>query len=294
VPGRFGCPLHEVVKIEGEPRVKDLESAVSKVFNRKKYDDPFAKLTDRVGCRLVVMLQSQIEFLKDIVESGLQWTATKDRDYEDEKAKNPTVFTYQSVHYVVRSKGALVIGEHTVPSDTPCEIQLRTLLQHAYSELTHDRVYKESRALPPDVHRVVARSMALIEAADLCFDDVNKRIESLMAEENALQAELERAYYDATRIRAASDKKLFGQIYDALGDLVTRATGASIREFLSKETFVGGRVKLRVENEPLFRQPVVLLLYYLARNDTDDLKEWWPFTQKQLESVFSDLGIGAD
>jgi putative GTP pyrophosphokinase len=204
IPARFSAPLHEVVKIEGEPRVKDLDSALSKAFIRKKYGNPIDDMTDRVGCRLVVMLQGQIDTLKEIVESESLWQASKDRDYEEEMAESPTVFGYQSVHYVVRNKMSVPVDGYVVPEGTPCEIQLRTLLQHAYSELTHDRVYKGGKALPPAVLRVVARSMALIEAADLCFVDVHEKIDSLMADENALQADLERAYVESVGVSGPS------------------------------------------------------------------------------------------
>jgi hypothetical protein len=70
--------------------------------------------------------------------------------------------------------------------------------------------------------------------------------------------------------------------------------GAAVREFLAKEAYIGGKVKARMEKEPLFRQPVVLLLYYLARTATADLKTHWPLPAAQLESVFSDLGISAE
>ena len=37
---------------------------------------------------------------------------------------------------------------HTIEKDTPCEIQIRTLEQHAYAELSHDYVYKKESGQP--------------------------------------------------------------------------------------------------------------------------------------------------
>ncbi|RWP54341.1 MAG: hypothetical protein EOR07_34055 [Mesorhizobium sp.] len=43
---------------------------------------------------------------------------------------------------MVRSKDELTFDGETIAAGTPCEIQVRTILQHAYSQLTHDTIYK--------------------------------------------------------------------------------------------------------------------------------------------------------
>lgn len=49
------------------------------------------------------------------------------------------------------------IGGMTVTAGTPCEVQVRTLLQQAHSELTHDTIYKPRVVQTPDMHRAAAR-----------------------------------------------------------------------------------------------------------------------------------------
>src|SRR3546814_10997244 len=60
---------------------------------------------------------------------------------------------------------------------TPCEVQLRTLLQHAHSQLTHDTIYKPKTIASSHTKRFVARSMALIETVDDFFVQVMIEIE---------------------------------------------------------------------------------------------------------------------
>ncbi|TOO37902.1 (p)ppGpp synthetase, partial [Vibrio parahaemolyticus] len=79
------------------------------------------------------------------------------------------------MHYVVRARVDLQVKGLMIKAGTPCEIQVRTLLQHAYAELTHDAVYKAKTVVEPEVHRTVAKSMALIETTDDFFSDVNNK-----------------------------------------------------------------------------------------------------------------------
>ncbi len=156
------------LKIPVDVRLKSESSALGKVA-RKGYTDPFRQMTDLVGTRFVVLFRTDIEVVSRIIEGSTLWTASRDRDYEAEIEKAPYHFDYQSVHYVVRANGDLECDGTPVPEGTPCEIQIRTLLQHAYAEIVHDSIYKPTDEAPPIAKRYVARSMALMETTDDLF-----------------------------------------------------------------------------------------------------------------------------
>ncbi|QPB21762.1 RelA/SpoT domain-containing protein [Rhizobium sp. 007] len=93
------------------PRVKTEESLVQKAFIRKKYADPYNDIEDKVGVRFVVLLNEDVRLIGKCIESATAyWTADKARDFELERQANPSVFDYQSLHYVVRSKPGLKHG----------------------------------------------------------------------------------------------------------------------------------------------------------------------------------------
>ena len=69
----------------------------------------------------------------------------------------------------------------TIPKGLTCEVQVRTLLQHAYSELSHSRIYKPSFDPDAKVKRVIAKSMALLETTDDFFEEVNDRMNEIAA-----------------------------------------------------------------------------------------------------------------
>jgi len=130
------------LKVPASVRVKDTDSLVAKAFYRgKPYADAYGQITDKVGTRFVVLLLNHINHVEEAITSG-PWEYSKDRDFDEEREKQPFIFDYQSKHFIVKAIKEVPFGDVIVPVGTPCEVQVRTLLQHAYSELSHDTVYK--------------------------------------------------------------------------------------------------------------------------------------------------------
>jgi ppGpp synthetase/RelA/SpoT-type nucleotidyltranferase len=286
--------LNDFLKIPPKPRVKDVGSLVDKAFYRdKSYTDPYAEITDKVGVRFVVLLTSEIKTVETAITACNDWTAIKDRDYEEERKKYPTAFTYQSVHYVVGSKQAIECDGKTVPAGTPCEIQIRTLLQHAYAELSHTWTYKPKTTVVPIVKRTVAKSMALIETTDEFFEVV---VKTLGAEGKPLKdalSGLSQLYGEMTGITPDAGKSNI-LVLDALREKITGDLLEKIREFFRLKTFVGRRIAERAEYQHLFKQPIILLAYYLVSENPGEAKDVWPLTPDELRPVFDDLGKNFD
>src|SRR5271167_202078 len=87
-----------------QSRLKGPDSLVEKAFYRgKAYTDPYSDITDKVGVRYVVLLTSNISEVEQSINEIDDWEATKDKDFEEERARQPMLFDYQSVHYIVRA-----------------------------------------------------------------------------------------------------------------------------------------------------------------------------------------------
>ena len=56
-----------LIKIPVKPRVKETDSIIEKAFIRKEYSNPYDDITDKVGVRFVVLIESQIKVLSKIV-----------------------------------------------------------------------------------------------------------------------------------------------------------------------------------------------------------------------------------
>ena len=278
------------IRIPPKPRLKEDFSLLEKAFYRKEYDDPYARITDKVGVRFVVLLTSDLKTIESAIASSPAWTASKDRDFEQEQLENPVQFDYAAIHYVVRCKDELPIGETMVQIGTPCEVQVKTILQHAYSELTHDTIYKPRIDATAAMRRSAAKSMALIEATNDYFEDVTRRVEEVTAPERALTEALASVYRE--RVGANSQaSRLEGLLLDALESPDVESIRTEVESMLDNNSYLASQIGRRARSKLLFRQPSILLVYGLANKHGTELKQRWPLTEDELRPVFTDLGL---
>ncbi|WIW43866.1 RelA/SpoT family protein [Bradyrhizobium sp. 62B] len=280
------------VKLPIAPRLKTGGSFITKAFYNTKrktpYQNPYEEITDKVGVRLVVLLPTQISKVQSALEHCDLWEFSKDRDYEQEIAERPYVFEYQSVHYVVRAKNDVDVDGTMVRKGTPCEVQIRTLLQHAHSELTHDTIYKPSVEKTPQMERAVSKAMALIEATSDYFEDVARLIEGLTSPSRKLTEELIHLYRERVGV-AAEPTKVDGLLLEAYGSGDTPLDG--LQEFLDSKSYVAERIAERAKTKILFKQPSILLVYRAVAEGSRTAAAKWPLTPNELSPVYTDLGM---
>lgn len=281
------------LKIPPIPRIKGKKELVGKAFYRgKNYEDPYSEISDKVGVRYVVLLRENIEFVCKAVQSFSElWDYSKDRDFEEERDASPLVFDYQSVHFIVKNKEPLKLRDLTVPASTPCEVQVRTLLQHACSELTHNTTYKPQTRVTPRILRCVAKSRALTEAADDLFVQVNGIIKLESGKINSMLRGL-LALYSSLSI-PEYEEKVNSFLLDAFAEIIDGVNMSAVEAFVAQRAYIRELIKKRHESF-LFRQPIVLLLYYLVSNRPSDCRRLWPLPPSQLEPFFTDMGIASD
>lgn len=290
-----GYDLECFLKVPVKVRLKDNTSIISKAFYRgKKYNNPINDITDKVGLRFVVLIPEEIHIISNIIEKAELWNFSKDRDFDKERDENPTIFTYQSVHYILRNKCEFVRNDIIIPNDIPCEVQIRTLLQHAYSELTHDTVYKPKHAAEPYVQRLVARSMAMIETTDCIFEEVNTMVnkkndyfsKNLLPIINSKFQELNKSQYD---------EGITDILIDSYSKELDKINKDDLLKFISNYNEVmDNSIKLRYDDSLLYRQPIILVIYFLAKNNPIITKYEWPFTEDLLRPIYISLGIRFD
>ncbi len=274
-------------------RTKDEQSFLAKAFVRKKsYSDPYNDIEDKVGLRVVVLCTEDIVTVKHIIETHDIWDARVARDFEKEISAKPLVFDYQSLHYIVRGKTQITHDGITVEPNTSCEVQVRTLLQHAYAELTHDTIYKPSIKADPAVHRAAAKSMALIEATDDYFLQVRKQVAAMTAPARELERLLLDLYKEFTN-SAASPTILDTLILDFYKQYAPADLTNVLRTFLAGKPFLGQEIASRAATSILFRQPSILLVYWAINVVPRAAASGGPLSLQELAPLYSDLGIKA-
>lgn len=281
--------LDHFCKIPVSFRLKTEESLIQKAFYRNKnYKDPYNDITDKIGGRIVVLLEEEARMVCEIIESLEDFSFSKDRDIEQERLRDPELFNYKSHHYILRNKAVIA----DIPENTAVEIQIRTLLQHAYSELTHDTIYKPNTIAAPEVKRSVAKCMALIEVADQLFGEVNTALRKSTNQFNTIINDSIELLRD--KVSLTPDDKICNLILDAYLPDVEIYNGQSLRKFLLEYSFILDKIKERSKFKYLYKQPIIIFLYMLVQSKRKIVKARWPLSLPDLEEIFTDLGFSFD
>jgi hypothetical protein len=251
--------------------------------------DTIVPHTPPTTSRIVVLLPTDMQIACAAIEQCGDWEWSKDRDYEEERDKAPYEFRYQSDHYIVRNRQERTVSDHPVVPGTPCEVQVRTLLQHAHSELTHDTIYKPSVVETPAIIRAAAKSMALIEATSDYFQELTKIIRDAVDPNRKLSEELFKLYVEL--VGASPDPTAAeGLLNDAYKSLAGDEPIGSLKTFLSEKAFVAGQIKERARGKLLFRQPSILLVYMSVSAKPIEAAAAWPLTPNEMKPIYTDLG----
>lgn len=271
-------------------RVKEIDSAIGKL-TRKSYTNPLKDMTDLVGVRAVCLLSPDVERLCQAMMLPV-WDIQKSRDTSKEYEDAPDKFGYQSHHFEIRPKRDLEIAGTKITADICCELQIRTLMQHAYAEVVHDSIYKSSWKVPSRAVRFVSSSAALIETADHLFCETMSILESESKVRGELLEELTDIYDSKVGISRFKDQKFNMLVLDQLSGAIHSDTLDKIRHLLNERSFIQERVKSRLDSDAFWSQPVTILAYLLAIEDPSSLKELWPYAESEdsLELIYSDLG----
>jgi ppGpp synthetase/RelA/SpoT-type nucleotidyltranferase len=284
--------LESYLKIPAKHRVKDDGSLIDKAFYRNKaYKDPYNDIEDKVGARFVVMLQTDAEKVCEVItqvadEQG--WSAVQCKNYNDERNESPMLFTYQSHHFIIRNCNPIVLNEIIIDENIPCEVQVRSLLQHAYAELTHDAIYKKKTIVEPDVTRTVAKTMAFIETADEFFQKVIERTESKMVSKN--ESFLDSLFEQLTGLRSVKQSSTI-IIFDAFQHLISDDFEEELIKFVGKTPWLGETIKKKSNMNNFYQQGVVIFIYWLIRRKKSAVESEWPLDWRIITDMAMDVGV---
>lgn len=174
-----------------ERRTKERASIAEKII-RKGYSDPKVEMTDISGIRVLLYLESDIARVQQVIEATFQVFPEMSSDKGADLLTNKV--GYRSAHFVCElGRGRLSLPEHQKLSGLKCEIQVRTLLQHAWAEISHDRSYKFTVRLPDEWERELFLYSGLLEIADRGFSSLNEKIGRYVSE---IQAKTKAGKFD--------------------------------------------------------------------------------------------------
>lgn len=173
----------EVTKVEG--RVKDKEECIKK-FHRKyqhklEADEQCYEiknfLSDLIGLRIVCLYEDQIVVVSELLKSHFKIIDVTDKTAAMESTED--LFGYKGLHMDLAPDGeTATLPECQGFAGYPFEVQIRSLIQDAWSVLDHKIKYKKS--IPNDLKRRINVLSALFELADREFKEIRTATMELM------------------------------------------------------------------------------------------------------------------
>ncbi|WP_321967508.1 GTP pyrophosphokinase [Burkholderia cepacia] len=158
-------------------RVKELSSLRKKldsVKGRQKYRK-LTDVTDIAGLRVVTYFEDDVKRIADIVER--EFNVDTDNSGDKAVVLRHDQFGYLSVHYVVKvGNGREKLSEYRKYKDFKVEVQIRSILQHAWAEIEHDLGYKNEDDVPLPIRRKFSRLAGLLELCDEEFVSIRQRL----------------------------------------------------------------------------------------------------------------------
>ena len=141
-----------------------------------KYTDPLSQITDLAGVRVIVFTLKDLERVTKFLEEHFP---VRERKNIGEERFEQGEFGYQSIHYSLAfSENRLSLPEFFKFRGLICEVQVRTVLQHAWAEIEHDVQYKTTSELPKTIRKKFLSLAGLFEIADLSSNQYRTRMKS--------------------------------------------------------------------------------------------------------------------
>ncbi|MBN2100003.1 MAG: hypothetical protein JW753_10460 [Dehalococcoidia bacterium] len=221
-----GIKVHSVMS-----RAKDAMSFGQKAASpsdedptKPKYPYPLEQITDLAGVRIITFFPST---LADVDRLLAEEFDVVERSDKGEQLVYEERFGYQSIHYLVRlSRSRADLAEYTRFHSAITEIQVRTILQHAWDEIEHDIQYKSTLTIPAAIRRRFMALAGLLEIADREFQAIQDADRQLTKESRRLvdKGQLGGIEITPDALRTFLDKKLGpdGRISDFSYEWTTR------------------------------------------------------------------------
>jgi putative GTP pyrophosphokinase len=173
----------EVTKIEG--RVKEKEECIKK-FHRKYQgkleadEQPYEikdYISDLIGIRIVCLYEDQIPVLSEMLQRHFRILDVTDKISAVESTEDS--FGYKGLHMDLALSDEMASLPKYLPYlGLPFEVQIRSLIQDAWSVLDHKIKYKKS--IPIDLKRRINVLSALFELADREFREIRNATTELL------------------------------------------------------------------------------------------------------------------
>lgn len=172
-------------------RIKKLKSYLNKI-KRKCYSHPIMDMTDFCGIRIICFYLSDLNKISQLIEDMFHVIEFPKELFE---LKHPDQFSYRSMHFIVSPKEEGSFSDQYSSRGLRFEIQVRTVLMHAWADISHELIYKNEPSVSSKLKHDLNRLSATLELVDEQFEQLRKEkeeyIRSYFLDENTFNVDLD-------------------------------------------------------------------------------------------------------
>jgi len=177
---RNGVMIHSI-----EARAKSVESFETKALKlaedgrKLKYPFPLTQITDLAAVRVITFMLSALNEVDRVIREQFE---VVERTNKSQLLDDEGRLGYQSVHYIVSMEwNRKNLPEYERFKALVAEVQVRTILQHAWAEIEHDMGYKAEVSSIAIKRRFLSLA-GMLEVADREFQAIYDTDEQMKAE----------------------------------------------------------------------------------------------------------------
>jgi len=164
---------HNFFTMEVSHRIKTVDSLADKLRRKSGKYSSIYDITDLCGARIICYLNDTVDKISEALRET--FVVDEENSVDKREALSATQFGYLSLHNIVSLRPE--DGYNVEFCKIRCEIQIRTVLQHAWAEIEHDLGYKSSFGVPSTIRREFSRIAGLLEIADNQFVELSENIQ---------------------------------------------------------------------------------------------------------------------
>lgn len=317
-------PLYEILakKVEGilkeildtknieylkvECRTKSLKSFQKKIEKGISYEP--TEMQDLAGIRIIGYVNSDVDKIVNVINDLFE--IHEKRSADKSKMLGTNKVGYRSVHFVAKlSKERLELPEFNKFKTLDFEIQVRTILQHAWAEIQHDKNYKYSGVLPKEIERRFSLLAGLLELADNEFESISNLIENHSKEISKI---IESGKFDipidSTSLRTFMSEIIsgiqnidysFGDDDDNSIELIEELNDMGIHNLQELNDIIPSnyfkildKYEIKTNFSSIIRD--LLIIEYNEKYFTTAWKNHWGITDTKSFEFYGELGINID
>lgn len=158
-------------------RVKTFHSFFTKIKRKKYYNEPYSKIEDICGVRVICTFKEDLQKVTELIPLLFD-SKPPDNKELDIQSK---LIGYRGIHQIVKLKAAICDSSsfYNKLKGLNAEIQIRTIVQHSWAEVSHKLNYKDEENVPTEFQEMLANISSTLSLVDNLYSNLRKEKEEL-------------------------------------------------------------------------------------------------------------------